>query len=171
MKDVFDDDNDDDGEEELTAADIEKAAEARKARKDREEQLRKMMDEDDEPMADAPPEDAKPDPESEDIEIEDVDTTAALDAKVDVAPTKAEEETVTVSGGRRRGKRRVMKKITKTDEAGYLVTTEEATWESYSEDEPETKKPKVMPTTAGSKKKGGAPAKGQGNIMSFFGKK
>ena len=55
------------------------------------------------------------------------------------------------------------------------MTKEEQAWESFSEEEPAPKKIKVPPTTsmnAGSKtaaKKGGKP--GQGNIMSFFGKK
>lgn len=55
------------------------------------------------------------------------------------------------------------------------MTKEEAVWESFSEDEPAPKKaklPPAAPTSAASKaaaKKGGKP--GQGNIMSFFGKK
>jgi DNA polymerase delta subunit 3 len=50
------------------------------------------------------------------------------------------------------------------------VTKEEAAWESFSEDEPESKKPRisVAPTNT---KKSGAAAKGQGNIMNFFKKK
>ena len=82
-----------------------------------------------------------------------------------------------------------MKKRTMKDDEGYLgmfvikfvmikmliviaVTREEAVWESFSEEEPEPKKMKTSftaPTTAKGKK-GGAKA-GQGNIMSFFGKK
>lgn len=79
-----------------------------------------------------------------------------------------------------------MKKKTVKDEDGYLgmfsaymshdrsltfaVTREEAVWESFSEDEPAPKKAKVQ-VAASTKavKKGGKP--GQGNIMSFFGKK
>lgn len=52
------------------------------------------------------------------------------------------------------------------------VTKEEAVWESFSEEEPEPKKKKTnfpAPTTAKGKKASGKP--GQGNIMSFFGKK
>ena len=53
------------------------------------------------------------------------------------------------------------------------VTREEAAWESFSEDdEPVAKKAKLPAVTApksSSQQKGGKP--GQGNIMSFFGKK
>lgn len=98
-------------------------------------------------------------------------------------PAELKEE-ATVQGGRRRGKRQVMKKRTVKDDEGYLgmlrcffevpsssnrviVTREEATWESFSEDEPAP--PKKKPAVNVPK---GKPAKaGQGNIMSFFGKK
>lgn len=102
------------------------------------------------------------------------------------------EPAVTVSGGRRRGRRKVMKKKTIKDEEGYLglypssmatttecslvssiVTKEEPAWESFSEDEPATKERTPASTATSSmakgKKAGGKP--GQGNIMSFFGKK
>jgi DNA polymerase delta subunit 3 len=50
------------------------------------------------------------------------------------------------------------------------VTREEAVWESFSEDEPAPPpKPKVQAPTAKAKKL--AAKTGQGNIMSFFGKK
>lgn len=99
---------------------------------------------------------------------------------------------------RRRGKRKVLKKKTMRDEENYLVTREEAVWESFSEDEPEPAKAKIKPVgpkpqsqsqsqsqsqgKVGSwaevaekerrkgKGKSGASA-GTGNIMSFFGKK
>lgn len=63
-------------------------------------------------MDDAPdtPADASPEAE-EGPEI-------ALDTKADAEPEPA--ETVTVSNGRRRGRRRVMKKRTVKDEEGYL---------------------------------------------------
>jgi DNA polymerase delta subunit 3 len=50
------------------------------------------------------------------------------------------------------------------------VTREEPVWESFSEDEPEQskRKPAIL-TTAKQAKGGNRP--GQGNIMSFFGKK
>lgn len=50
-----------------------------------------------------------------------------------------------------------------------LVTKEEPVWESFSEDEPEPAPPKKKPAVNVAK---GKPGKaGQGNIMSFFGKK
>ena len=53
-----------------------------------------------------------------------------------------------------------------------IVTKEEAVWESFSEDEPVAQAPKPKPAAAGSMKGKKANAKpGQGNIMSFFGKK
>jgi DNA polymerase delta subunit 3 len=69
-----------------------------------------------------------------------------------------------------------MKKKTTKDAEGYLVTKEEMAWESFSESDKETnaKKTKVAVKPAVAESKGGkkAPAKkGQGNIMSFFGKK
>jgi len=112
--------------------------------------------------------------------------TDTQDAPVDKqTPTKPaeSEEAVKVTRGRRRGRRQVMKKKTAKDEDGYLgksspkntvfnslitqVTKQEAVWESFSEDEPEPKKPKSAPkpTTAKGKKPAG---KGQGSIASFF---
>lgn len=103
------------------------------------------------------------------------------------------ELAVVVTGGRRRGRRRVMKKKMIKDDEGYLgsyltyagilyiiltrlpaVTKEEPAWESFSEDEPPPAKDRTPASTASSsmgtaKKAGGKP--GQGNIMSFFGKK
>ena len=122
---------------------------------------------------------------------------------LDVAPAPAEpspEPQAIVTGGRRRGRRKVMKKKTIRDDEGYLgqqaptsgpldqrsnadsmvfvcaVTKEEPAWESFSEDEPlPPQKEKTPASTAGSLgkgKKGSVGAKvGQGNIMSFFGKK
>ena len=63
-----------------------------------------------------------------------------------------------------------MKKRTMKDEHGYLVTKEEPAWESFSEDEPEAKKMKTMPSVSVKGAKKGAKG-AQGNIMSFFGKK
>ena len=104
------------------------------------------------------------------------------------------EPAVTVTGGRRRGRRKIMKKKTIKDEEGYLglcpsrqallrlshsntnllsylVTKEEPAWESFSEDEPGPTKERTPASSmaAKGKKTGGKPA--QGNIMSFFGKK
>ena len=80
-----------------------------------------------------------------------------------------------------------MKKKTVKDEEGYLgsryllcfrlafanvrtVTKEEPAWESFSEDEPAPKKPKVSTATlaAAKVKKTGGGKPGQGSIMSFF---
>jgi DNA polymerase delta subunit 3 len=52
----------------------------------------------------------------------------------------------------------------------FLVTVEEPSWESFSEDEPAPPPPKKKPVVNAPKGKPGAKA-GQGNIMSFFGKK
>ncbi|RJE18611.1 hypothetical protein PHISCL_09056 [Aspergillus sclerotialis] len=125
----------------------------RETKREREDKLKKMMEEDDdEEMPDAaePPE-----------------------PTIDQPPTKQPElkEEVTTHGGRRRGKRQVMKKKMVKDDEGYLVTVEEPTWESFSEDEPEPpkKKPAVSGGSNTSKKSAGKA--GQGNIMSFFSKK
>ncbi|KAF2473939.1 uncharacterized protein BDR25DRAFT_332677 [Lindgomyces ingoldianus] len=94
------------------------------------------------------------------------------DSPIDKEPsvdTAEREVVVTSQGGRRRGRRRVMRKKKVKDEEDYLVIKEEAVWESFSEDEPEPKKPKPVPskpaTTAKGKKTG---MQGQGNIASFF---
>ncbi|KAE9969743.1 hypothetical protein EG327_010498 [Venturia inaequalis] len=150
---------DDDIVMEETEEQKQKAEASRKARREQEEALKRMMEEsdEDEPMADAPT----------------VDEAVEEGSPIDEKPMEEEKkETVTVQGGRRRGKRRVTKKRTLKDDEGYLVTKEEAFWESFSEDEPEPKKKKtnfIAPTTAKGKKAGAKP--GQGNIMSFFGKK
>lgn len=89
--------------------------------------------------------------------------------EADAGATDGAEEMET-KDGRRRGRRRVMKKRTVKDEEGYLVTKEEAAWESFSEDEPVAKKPVTL-KSAGLAKKTAAGKKGQGSIMSFFGKK
>lgn len=97
--------------------------------------------------------------------------------------TKQEEENVKTEPKRRRGKRKVIKKKTTKDEDGYLVTKEEAVWESFSEDEPEPKKsrPSFPASSAkGSSQSKNPPSKSSGKaanaskgggIMNFFGKK
>lgn len=98
------------------------------------------------------------------------DTTEPADEPpvIDQPPTKPADLKVeaTVQGGRRRGKRQVMKKKTVKDDEGYLVTVEEPAWESFSEDE--APPPKKKPAVSAPK---GKPKAGQGSIMSFFGKK
>ncbi|KAI5362716.1 Putative DNA polymerase delta subunit 3 [Septoria linicola] len=160
----FSDDDEDDADSGLPD-DPEVKEPSGPTKQDRKADLEAMMDMDDEPM-----EDAAPTPEAE----QDGDAGEHDEGAID-KPTAKEEskETLTVENGRRRGRRRVMKKKTVKDEEGYLVTREEAAWESFSEDEPAPKKAKVSapaaPTNKTAAKKGGKP--GQGNIMSFFGKK
>ncbi|KAJ5558437.1 hypothetical protein N7461_002409 [Penicillium sp. DV-2018c] len=155
---VFDDASE--GEEEPkelfpNSTDAAAAAANREQRKEREERLKKMMEDDED--------------EADDEEMPDADEEPREPTPVEQPPpSKPAElkEEVTVQGGRRRGKRQVMKKKTVKDEEGYLVTREEATWESFSEDEPAPKKKPVNVPKAKAGK-----ATGQGNIMSFFGKK
>jgi len=82
--------------------------EYRKARKEREDRLRKMMeeeDDEDEEMNDA----LEPEAQPEENKL------------VDQQPEPEKEQApVTVEGGKRRGRRRVMKKRTTKDEEGYL---------------------------------------------------
>jgi DNA polymerase delta subunit 3 len=161
MKDEFSDD--DDYEEDLSVLD-QIAPPTKKGpikppvndkdRVEREAKLSALWDEDDTEM-------------KEDV----TDSPAAVEEPGSDAQSSqsAQDEVEDVSSKKRRGRRRVMKKKTYTDEEGYLVTKEEAEWESFSEDEPQAKKAKPQPLPIAGKKK--APAKGQGNIMSFFGKK
>lgn len=174
-----------------------KADASRKAKEEREETLRKMMDEDEGQSCSAVPafitsQHSNPittDEVMDDGPTEAEGTTTAplpLQPTADgqslqpQAPDAAEkdddkEPTVTVSNGRRRGRRRVMKKKTTKDAEGYLVTKEEMAWESFSESdkEPVLKKAKPVdkPAEKAGTKKGTAGKKGQGSIMSFFAKK
>jgi len=138
----------------------EESAGDRNSRKEREAKLRAMMEEEDEDEDVSVP---NPEPEPEEV-----DETVLENEKSKEEP----EPAVTVSGGRRRGKRRVMRKKTIKDDEGYLVTIEEPAWESFSEDEPAAPPVKTRPSVAsGSKGKKVPDKKGQGSIMSFFGKK
>ncbi|TLD11821.1 DNA polymerase delta subunit 3-like [Venturia nashicola] len=155
---MSDDDPDDPVDDEELAVD----AVSGKLKKDREADLKAMMDVDDEPMEDA----------DEGVSQGAIDTPKESEAEESQATQQEEpKETVTVENGRRRGRRRVMKKKTVKDEEGYLVTREEAAWESFSEDEPAPKKAKPTPAPAAKGAKKSAAKPGQGNIMSFFGKK
>lgn len=179
-------------------------SDAKKEREDKAAKLRKMMDSDDE----AEPEIAAVE-KATGVEGEPVNAQAGADAveeneedgeavawsdsdtekrrqtapKKDASTEQNGEQISTSEPKRRRGKRKVMKKRTTKDEDGYLVTKEEAVWESYSEEEPEpAPAKKELPKSSlganksqsqsASQKTGGkaAPKKG-GNIMSFFGKK
>ncbi|KAI7211416.1 hypothetical protein KC333_g7691 [Hortaea werneckii] len=146
---------------------------AGKSRKDRQKELEAMMDEEDEVMEEAPDAGSEKDQEAGDAEEHDA---GALDQPPPKQEREEPKEEVQVEGGRRRGRRRVMKKKTVKDEDGYLVTREEPGWESFSEDEPAPKKPKMASSTKpaannGPAKKGAGAKTGQGNIMSFFSKK
>ncbi|KAJ5952760.1 uncharacterized protein N7479_011173 [Penicillium vulpinum] len=155
---VLDDASEEEAEELFPDSTDKVAAANRESRKAREEKLKKMMDDDD------------GDEEADDEEMPDADEEPREPTPVEQPPPSKPvelKEEVTVQGGRRRGKRQVMKKKTVKDEEGYLVTREEATWESFSEDEPV---PKKKPVVNVPKAKAGKAA-GQGNIMSFFGKK
>ncbi|KAL1961130.1 hypothetical protein VTO42DRAFT_3075 [Malbranchea cinnamomea] len=138
---------------------IRKSTQPRETRKEREERLRKMMEED-EDMPDAPDEPAAPE--------EPVVSEDPVEREEPSAEEKqtAMETTESSSGNRRRrGRRQVMKKKVMRDAEGYLVTKEEPVWESFSEDEPEPPRRKPPVSVA---KPGKGPAKGQGSIMSFF---
>lgn len=87
------------------------SAPAGKSKREREAELQAMMDDDDdddEPMQDA------------NTPINITDEPAAESGKVKLAKEEEQKETVTVENGRRRGKRRIMKKVTAKDEDGYL---------------------------------------------------
>ncbi|CAG8949317.1 hypothetical protein HYFRA_00004943 [Hymenoscyphus fraxineus] len=164
MKDVISSDDDDD-EPFIPAPPKEEIDRNRRQRKEREEALRKMMEDDDE-------EEDEPSPATKVAEPDEEEEKEAPKTKSkSKSPSEEKEEPPVVSGGRRHGRRRVLKKKTVKDEDGYLVTKEEMAWESFSEDEPVAKpKPKPQTSTAATKKKPVAKA-GQGSIMSFFGKK
>lgn len=195
-----------------------RSADIKKEREDKQAKLRKMMDSDDEDEKAVPniedATNAKQEPvtaqqggsqaetaddENDDVAWSDSDTekqrqtAPAKDASA-TAKMEAEAPISIEPPKRRRGKRKVMKKRTMKDEEGFLVTKEEAVWESFSEDEPEpvvkTKerekdKPKTAfyttsqpasssqkSSTAGSQ--GGTQTQTQkkrGDITSFFGRK
>ena len=179
-----------------------RASDARKDRADKAAKLRKMMDSDDDeaPAAPAveetsgllssPGKTEKQETKGADGEVawSDSDGDSPTVSKPKVASI-TEEIAASQSSEprRRRGKRKVMKKKTTKDEDGYLVTKEEAVWESFSEDEPAAVTEKAEPYKSGAAKQGSSQAKGSisssakigakpaggkgGNIMSFFGKK
>lgn len=104
---MSDDDPDNPAEDE----EIEVEAGTGRSKKDREADLKAMMDMDDEPMEDT----------EEGASQGAIDTPKESEAE-DSQGTKQEEpqETMTVENGRRRGRRRVMKKKTVKDDEGYL---------------------------------------------------
>ncbi|KAF2993911.1 hypothetical protein E8E14_001277 [Neopestalotiopsis sp. 37M] len=154
----------DDGEDDSEMPDVKPDPVAAQARKSRQNELRKMMEESDEEI------DSKPETPAEEPE-EQEDTPVEPEPKADEGPSEVISST---GNGRKRGKRRITKKVTKMDDQGYLITSQELAWESFSEDEAAPPvKAKVekgeKPAPAAKGKKGGA--RGQGSIMSFFGKK
>jgi DNA polymerase delta subunit 3 len=193
MKDVSDDEGND--EEPTTKPDM-SSTKLKEERQGREDQLRAMMDDDDQSMSNVEDKDGgseeevEPEPEPE---PEPLDEPALKQAST--ATEKEEPPAMAISGGRRRGRRKVMKKITMKDDEGYLsmsnprhcfryarffclepysdmspVTKEEPAWESYSEEDTPAPAAKPRPAMSSGKPKT-AGSKGQGNIMSFFGKK
>ncbi|PBP21899.1 hypothetical protein BUE80_DR007305 [Diplocarpon rosae] len=159
MNDVEEDDEEEDTYVAPPAPSKEIVEGNRKSRKEREAALKKMMEDDSEEEVVKPK--AKRQKSEELVEKEKSESVEPAD----------EVPRVAVSDGRRRGRRRVMKKKTVKDDEGYLVTKEEPVWESFSEDEPvEKPKPKMQASSTTKTKKPAAKA-GQGNIMSFFGKK
>ena len=150
---------------------------------ERAAKLRKMMDSDDEKehipgRSEGKKEEAKN--EEADVMWSDSDSDKPKPPKTEEISAKEEPETTSTEPTRRRGRRKVMKKRTMKDEEGYLVTKEEAVWESFSEDEP-TSQPRskaAFPTKTQSQPKSsnasvkasGKPAGKGGSIMSFFGK-
>ncbi|TFA97480.1 DNA polymerase delta subunit 3 [Trichoderma ghanense] len=152
----------------------------KRARKEREEALMRMMQDPEEDVR----EEAKKDDEQSDEEMEEAsepEPEPETEPEPEQQPKEEKEPTEVVSNssnGRRRGKRRVMKKKRILDDQGYMVTIQEAAWESFSEDEapaPAAAKATPTPTPASSaqKAKKAAAGKGgsQGSIMSFFSKK
>ncbi|KAM0255182.1 hypothetical protein ACHAQJ_006025 [Trichoderma viride] len=149
----------------------------KRTRKEREEQLMRMMED----PEDEAKEGLKKEDEPSDEEMEEASEPEPEPEPEPEQPKEDKEpaEVISNSGdGRRRGKRRVMKKKRILDDQGYMVTIQEAAWESFSEDEapPPATKPTPTPTPASStqkSKKAAATAKSgsQGNIMSFFSKK
>ncbi|KAL7785219.1 DNA polymerase subunit Cdc27 [Trichoderma ceciliae] len=148
----------------------------KRTRKEREEQLMRMMED---------PEDEAGEGAKKENELSDEEMEEASEPEPEPEQPKEEKEPAEVisnsSNGRRRGKRRVMKKKRILDEQGYMVTIQEAAWESFSEDEAPPPPPLVTKLTPTStpvsstqkSKKAAAPGKNgsQGNIMSFFSKK
>ncbi|KAG0129555.1 DNA polymerase subunit Cdc27 [Tuber indicum] len=150
------------------------AAEDARKRREKYDELTKMMEmsDDDEDIKPKPKrrvkEEVSEEEEEEAEEIQEVETPP--ESKPVELPAGSVVNAVT-EGGRRRGRRKVNKKVQVKDEDGYLVTKFEPAWESFSEEEPVPKpKPKPKPAPK-SKKKNAGPVTGQGSINSYFFKK
>ncbi|EPY49410.1 DNA polymerase delta subunit Cdc27 [Schizosaccharomyces cryophilus OY26] len=105
------------------------------------------------------------------------DTESNKPSTESVTP-EPQENITSISNGRKRGKRKVTRKVTTHDDEGFLITKEEQAWESFSEDENEKPKkvapPRPKASNPPSRKKSGpqqAANRQQKSIMSFFGKK
>lgn len=107
---VLDDASEDEQEELFPDTGDKSTAANRESKKEREEKLKQMMEGDDADVSDEEMADAEEEPEREPTPVEQPPPSK---------PTELKEE-VTVQGGRRRGKRQVMKKRTVKDEEGYL---------------------------------------------------
>lgn len=86
---------------------------ARKSRKERQEELKRMMEESSEDE----------EPEKEDTPMEEPEDELPMPEPEENADPKPAEVISSTGDGRRRGKRRVMKKKTVMDEQGYLGTS------------------------------------------------
>ncbi|GJN70615.1 DNA polymerase subunit Cdc27 [Purpureocillium lilacinum] len=150
------------------------ATTTRRTRKEREDELRRMMEEDEDEEKDENSEQS--DEEMHDAVEPEPEAVAEPQAE-EKSEDKEPAEVVSSTGdGRRRGKRRIMKKKRILDDQGYMVTIQEPGWESFSEDEvaqPPAKKvtPTLTPSSSNPKAKKPTGKSGQGNIMSFFSKK
>ncbi|MCJ1470377.1 hypothetical protein MMC07_009022 [Pseudocyphellaria aurata] len=153
-----------DNQEEYFISESKAGAKPTKSKSEREEELRKMMEKEDEVMKDVIRESGLPSKGSQEF--------ASVDCIETLSDSSPEGQAV-FSGGRRRGRRKIMKKKTFKDNEGYLVTKEEPAWESFSEDEPVARKGRASASTVPTLGKGQKPTRkpGQGNITSFFGKK
>ncbi|KAL7951116.1 DNA polymerase subunit Cdc27 [Trichoderma barbatum] len=176
---VLSDDGEADDEDLPTSKSVDLEA-LKRTRKQREEELMRMMeDADDEIKVEAKKEEEQSDEEME--EASEAEPEPEPEPEPEQQPKEEKEPTEVISNsgnGRRRGKRRVMKKKRILDEQGYMVTIQEAAWESFSEDEappPAATKPTPVSTPASSTQKSKKAAAGksgsQGSIMSFFAKK
>ncbi|KAI1822274.1 DNA polymerase subunit Cdc27 [Xylaria intraflava] len=159
----------DDGEDDMEPmADVkyEDNNAARESRRARQAKLRRMMEESD---AEEEAEEAEEEPTAEEPSV------LEPEPKPEPGAEEPAEVISSTSGGRRRGRRRVMRKKQTMDENGYLVTSQEPGWESFSEEEapspPPEEKAKLVKAAPAAKPKKGAAKGAQGNIMSFFSKK
>jgi DNA polymerase delta subunit 3 len=150
-------------------------AEDVKKRRERDDELTKMIE-----MSDD--EDIKAKPKRRVREYVSNEEEEELEKQVPEVQKPPEDEPVELptgsvvsavtKGGRRRGRRKVNKKVQVKDEDGYLVTKLEPAWESFSEEEPAPNpkpnpKPKPKPAPKGKKKSAG-PGTGQGSINSYL---